>query len=181
MRKMIIYTRVCRGRYTTKYAAYFLLVLVFRVHPLLCSKYWCVLSALEHLWNFTKWDFYLEQSCRKKSRNFFVLTPFLFRSGWKYNVVINIFLFLYTVKPVLSGPFIKRFFFLNWHILRSHDYDSIPWINGNLASAEKCSGPLRFRLRQVLLYRYNITEIVSSRKIEVCSCVFSWQRSITVV
>jgi len=29
---------------------------------------------------------------------------------------------------------------------------SVPWLNGNLALAEKCSGPLRFRLRQVLLY-----------------------------
>ena len=31
---------------------------------------------------------------------------------------------------------------------------SVPWLNGNLALAEKCSGPLRFRLRQVLLYKY---------------------------
>ena len=30
---------------------------------------------------------------------------------------------------------------------------SVPWLNGNLALAEKCSGPLRFRLRQVLLYQ----------------------------
>jgi len=30
---------------------------------------------------------------------------------------------------------------------------SVPWLNGNLALAEKCSGPLRFRLRQVLLYK----------------------------
>jgi len=29
---------------------------------------------------------------------------------------------------------------------------SVPWLNGNLALAEKCSGPLRFPLRQVLLY-----------------------------
>ena len=29
---------------------------------------------------------------------------------------------------------------------------SVPWWNRNLALAEKCSGPLRFRLRQVLLY-----------------------------
>jgi hypothetical protein len=35
---------------------------------------------------------------------------------------------------------------------RSRDYHSIPRLNGNLASAGKCSGPLRFRLRQVLLY-----------------------------
>jgi len=31
---------------------------------------------------------------------------------------------------------------------------SVTWLNGNLALAEKCSGPLRFRLRQVLLYIY---------------------------
>jgi hypothetical protein len=37
----------------------------------------------------------------------------------------------YTVKPVLNRPFIKRNFVLN----------------GNMASAEKCSGPLRFHLR----------------------------------
>jgi len=30
---------------------------------------------------------------------------------------------------------------------------SVPWLNVNLALAEKCSGPLRFRLRQVLLYK----------------------------
>ena len=29
---------------------------------------------------------------------------------------------------------------------------SVPWLNGNLALAEKRYGPLRFRLRQVLLY-----------------------------
>jgi len=29
---------------------------------------------------------------------------------------------------------------------------SVPWLDGNLALAEKCCGPLRFRLRQVLLY-----------------------------
>jgi hypothetical protein len=46
-----------------------------------------------------------------------------------------------TVKPVLNG-----------NIFRSRDYHSIPSLNGNLASAENCSGPLRFRLRQVLLY-----------------------------
>ena len=32
---------------------------------------------------------------------------------------------------------------------------SVPWLNGNLALAEKFSGPLRFRLRQVLLYYVN--------------------------
>jgi hypothetical protein len=57
-----------------------------------------------------------------------------------------------TVKPVLNGPFIKRNFVLNGNIFRSRDYHSIPWLNGNLASEEKCSGPLRFRLRQVLLH-----------------------------
>ena len=35
---------------------------------------------------------------------------------------------------------------------------SVPWLNGNLALAEKCSGPLRFRLRQVLLYDARIHE-----------------------
>jgi hypothetical protein len=54
-----------------------------------------------------------------------------------------------TVKPLLNGPFIRRNFVLNGNIFRSCDYHSIPWSNGNLASAEKCSGPLRFRLRQV--------------------------------
>jgi hypothetical protein len=38
------------------------------------------------------------------------------------------------------------------------NYYSIPWLNGNLASAEKFSGPLRFRLRQVLLYFGKNTE-----------------------
>jgi hypothetical protein len=42
---------------------------------------------------------------------------------------------------------------LNGNIFRSCDYHSIPWLNRKLASAEKCSGPLRFRLRQVLLYK----------------------------
>jgi len=40
---------------------------------------------------------------------------------------------------------------------------SVPWLNGNLALAEKCSGPLRFRLRQVLLY-YTINFIFASKK-----------------
>jgi hypothetical protein len=57
-----------------------------------------------------------------------------------------------TVKPVLSGPFIKRNFVLNGYIFRSRDYRDVPRLNGNLASAEKCSGPLIFCLRQVLLY-----------------------------
>jgi hypothetical protein len=35
---------------------------------------------------------------------------------------------------------------------------SVPWLNGNLALAEKCSGTLRFRLRQVLLYKNNGNE-----------------------
>jgi hypothetical protein len=64
-----------------------------------------------------------------------------------------------TVKPVLNGPFIKWNFVLNGNIFRSHDSHSIPWLNGNLASAEKCSGPLRFRLRQVLLYLFNSASI----------------------
>jgi hypothetical protein len=58
-----------------------------------------------------------------------------------------------TVKLVLNGPFIKRNFISNGNIFRSRDYHSTPWLNGNLASAEKCSGPLRFRLRHVLLYQ----------------------------
>jgi hypothetical protein len=57
-----------------------------------------------------------------------------------------------TEKPVLNGPFIKRNFVLNGNIFRSLDYHSIPSLNGNLASAEKCFGLLRFRLRQILLY-----------------------------
>jgi hypothetical protein len=61
---------------------------------------------------------------------------------------------VYTVKRVLNGPFIKGNFVLNGNIFRSHDYHSIPWLNGNLASAETFSGPLRFLLRQVLLYIY---------------------------
>ena len=38
---------------------------------------------------------------------------------------------------------------------------SVPWLNGNLALAEKCSGPLRFRLRQGLLYKEK--EILGTR------------------
>jgi hypothetical protein len=62
------------------------------------------------------------------------------------------YIYKLTVKPVLNGLFIKQNFVFNRNFLRSHDYHSIPWLNGNLASEEKCSGPLRFRLRQVLLY-----------------------------
>jgi hypothetical protein len=57
----------------------------------------------------------------------------------------------HTVKPALNGPFIKRNFVSNGNIFRSRVYHSIQWLNGNMASAEKCSGRLRFRLRQVLL------------------------------
>jgi hypothetical protein len=64
-------------------------------------------------------------------------------------------MFNYAVKSVLNGPFIKRNFFVNGNIFRSRDYHNIPWLNGNLASAEKCSGPLGFRLRQVLVYFIN--------------------------
>jgi hypothetical protein len=56
-----------------------------------------------------------------------------------------------TVKPVLNGPYIKWNFVLNGNIFRSCDYQNIHWLNRNLASAEKRSGPLRFHLRQVLL------------------------------
>jgi hypothetical protein len=51
----------------------------------------------------------------------------------------------------INRSFIKRNFALNGNIFTSRDYHSIPWLNGNMASAEKCSGPLRFR-RQILLY-----------------------------
>ena len=37
---------------------------------------------------------------------------------------------------------------------------SVPWLNGNLTLAEKCSGPLRFRLRQVLLYYLHLAATV---------------------
>jgi hypothetical protein len=56
------------------------------------------------------------------------------------------------VKPVINGPFSKRNFVLNGNIFRSRDCHSIPWLKGNLVSAETCYGPLTFRLRQVLLY-----------------------------
>jgi hypothetical protein len=69
-----------------------------------------------------------------------------------YIYIYTIYTYIHTVKPVFNGPFIKRNFVLKGNIFRSRDYHSIPWLNGNLASAEKCSGPLRFRLRQVLLY-----------------------------
>jgi hypothetical protein len=69
-----------------------------------------------------------------------------------FYILLLPFLGPYTVKPVLNWPFIKRNFVLNRNIFRSRYYHSIPWLNGNLASAEKCSGPLRFRLKQVLLY-----------------------------
>jgi hypothetical protein len=63
-------------------------------------------------------------------------------------------MYVYTVKPVLNGHFIKRNFVLNGNIFRSREYQSIPGLNGNLASAEKSSASLRFRLKQVLLYVY---------------------------
>jgi hypothetical protein len=72
--------------------------------------------------------------------SYYILYEFLFSS------------FRATVKPILNGPFIKRNFVLKGTIFRSHDYHSIPRLNGKLASTEKCSRPLRFRLRQVLLY-----------------------------
>jgi hypothetical protein len=67
-----------------------------------------------------------------------------------------------TVKSVLNGPFIKQNFVLNGNIFRSRDCHSISWLNGNLASAENCSGPLRFRLRQVLLYYEADTKVYIS-------------------
>jgi hypothetical protein len=45
------------------------------------------------------------------------------------------------------------FYFVSNTCLSWFNYYSIPWLNGNLASGEKYSGPLRFRLRQVLLYK----------------------------
>jgi hypothetical protein len=71
----------------------------------------------------------------------------------------------YTVKPALNGPFIKRKSVLNGNVFRSLDwlnYYSIPWLNGNLVSAEKFSGPLRFRLRRVLLYLFPSMNLVLS-------------------
>jgi hypothetical protein len=54
-------------------------------------------------------------------------------------------------------------FYFVWNMCMSwFNYHSIPWVNGNLASAEKRSGPLRFRLRQVLLYMgYNNWALVT--------------------
>ena len=49
---------------------------------------------------------------------------------------------------------------------------SVAWLNGNLALAEKCSGPLRFRLRQVLLY--NNHKLVSTR-FKVFTAVLEWK------
>jgi hypothetical protein len=72
--------------------------------------------------------------------------PYALLCSWFYD---------HTVKPVLKGPYIKRNFILNGNIFKTLDYHSITCLKGNLASAEKISGPLRFRLRQVLLYYYN--------------------------
>jgi len=50
---------------------------------------------------------------------------------------------------------------------------SVPWLNGNLALAEKCSGPLRFRLRQVLLYKqswYTISDKVIASDLNDTTC-----------
>jgi hypothetical protein len=65
---------------------------------------------------------------------------------------IRVHTYIHTVKSVLNGSFNKRNFVLNRNVFRSRHYQSVPWLNGNLASAKKCSGPLRYRLRQVLLY-----------------------------
>jgi hypothetical protein len=73
------------------------------------------------------------------------------RATFPAHVIPWLHCFNYTLNPVLNGPFIKRNFVLNGNIFRSRHYHSIPWLIGNMASAEKCSGPLRFRLRQVLL------------------------------
>jgi hypothetical protein len=65
-------------------------------------------------------------------------TVFELRMGKCYEVWNITQRIIITVKPVLNG-----------NIFRSHDYHSIPWLNGNLASAEKCFGPLRFHLSSV--------------------------------
>jgi hypothetical protein len=46
------------------------------------------------------------------------------------------------------------FYFVSNTCMSWFNYYSVPWLNGNLALAEKCSGPWRFRLRQVLLYNF---------------------------
>jgi hypothetical protein len=59
-------------------------------------------------------------------------------------------------------------------------------INGNLALAEKCSGPLRFRLRQVLLYNespsWEADKLLANQEIlhilwnlQVCYCAHNTQ------
>jgi hypothetical protein len=80
--------------------------------------------------------------------SWFISVPRRLISEWNLKLIYNFFLLHSTIKPVLNGPFIKWNFVLNGNIFRSRDYHSIPWLNGNLASAEKCSVPLRFRLRQ---------------------------------
>jgi hypothetical protein len=57
-----------------------------------------------------------------------------------------------TVKPILNVLFIKRNSVLNGNICRPRDYHSISWLNGNLASAEKCSGLLGFRFKTGFIY-----------------------------
>jgi hypothetical protein len=44
------------------------------------------------------------------------------------------------------------FYFASNMCMSGFNYYIIPWLNENLASAEKYSGPLRFRWGQVLLY-----------------------------
>jgi hypothetical protein len=83
-----------------------------------------------------------------------------------YSLQIN------TVKPVLNG-----------NIFRSRDYHSIPWLNGNLASAEKCSGLLRFRLRKVLLYYETMSSwgTTVAHLIKIFSMLCGTWRSVTMV
>jgi hypothetical protein len=58
---------------------------------------------------------------------------------------------------------------------------SVPSLNGNLALAEKCSGPLRFRLRQVLLcvcvcvgiYIYDISSLMV---IDLTLILLTWRK-----
>jgi hypothetical protein len=61
-----------------------------------------------------------------------------------------------TVKPVLNGPFSKRNFALNGHIFRSRDYNSIPWLNGNVASAEEMFWTLEILFKTGLLYFFSL-------------------------
>jgi hypothetical protein len=64
------------------------------------------------------------------------------------------------------------FYFVSNTCMSLFNYYSIPRLNGNLASAEKCSGLLRFRLRQVLLYKAE-NRVKSFSKIDCGPASFS--------